>query len=320
MTTREKIISMLENNKGSYISGEDIGKKLNISRSAVSKTIKELKNNGYIIDSINKKGHCIPCKSNTLSLIEITKNLKYDNDIIIKDSVLSTNLDGKNHLLNNPKHGTVIIANEQTAGRGRKGRSFFSPKNTGIYMSIILNPESLLLESSLKITIATAVAISNAIDELCNKNTQIKWVNDIFLNNKKICGVLTEAITDFETESIENIVVGIGINFNTLNFPEDLSHTAGSIFSEDITPINRNQLISKIINNLMKITENLDDSEIIETYKNKSFLIGKDIIYYEKNSALQGTVIDIDHNGHLIIQDSNKIRKILKSGEVNLKW
>lgn len=320
MTTREKIISMLENNKGSYISGEDIGKKLNISRSAVSKAIKELKNNGYIIDSINKKGHCIPCKSNTLSLIEITKNLKYDNDIIIKDSVLSTNLDGKNRLLNNPKHGTVIIANEQTAGRGRKGRSFFSPKNTGIYMSIILNPESLLLESSLKITIATAVAISNAIDELCNKNTQIKWVNDIFLNNKKICGVLTEAITDFETGSIENIVVGIGINFNTLNFPEDLSHTAGSIFSEDITPINRNQLISKIINNLMKITENLDDSEIIETYKNKSFLIGKDIIYYEKNSALQGTVIDTDHNGHLIIQDSNKIRKILKSGEVNLKW
>lgn len=320
MTTREKIISMLENNKGSYISGEDIGKKLNISRSAVSKAIKELKNNGYIIDSINKKGHCIPCKSNTLSLIEITKNLKYDNDIIIKDSVLSTNLDGKNHLLNNSKHGTVIIANEQTAGRGRKGRSFFSPKNTGIYMSIILNPESLLLESSLKITIATAVAISNAIDELCNKNTQIKWVNDIFLNNKKICGVLTEAITDFETGSIENIVVGIGINFNTLNFPEDLSHIAGSIFSEDITPINRNQLISKIINNLMKIIENLDDSEIIKIYKNKSFLIEKDIIYYKKNSALQGTVIDIDHNGHLIIQDSNKIRKILKSGEVNLKW
>ena len=255
-----------------------------------------------------------------LSLIEIKKNLKYNNDIIIKDSVFSTNLEGKNYLINNPKHGTLIIANEQTNGRGRKGRSFFSPKNTGIYMSIILKPESLLLENSFKITIATAVAVSNEIDETCNKDTQIKWVNDIFLNNKKICGILTEAITDFESGSIENIVLGIGVNFNTLNFPEDLSYTAGSIFLEDITPINRNQLISKIINNLMEIIENLDDSEIIKIYRNKSFLIGRDIIYYEKNSPIQCIVIDIDDDGHLVVQDSNKIIKILKSGEVNFKW
>lgn len=320
MTTKEKIISMLEENKGSYLSGEDIGIQLNISRAAVSKAIKELKNNGYTIDSVNRKGHCIPHKSNTLSLIEIKKNLKYNNDIILKDSVFSTNSEGKNYLVNNPEHGTVIIANEQTNGRGRKGRSFFSPKNTGIYMSIILKPKTLLLENSFKITIATAVAISNAIDEICNKDTQIKWVNDIFLNNKKICGILTEAITDFESGSIENIVLGIGVNFNTLNFPEDLSHTAGSIFLEDITPINRNQLISKIINNLMDIIENLDDSEIIKIYRNKSFLIGRDIIYYEKNSPIQGIVVDIDDNGHLIVQDSNKIIKILKSGEVNFKW
>lgn len=320
MTTKEKIISILEEHKGSYLSGEDIGKKLNISRAAVSKAIKELKNNGYTIDSINRKGHCIPHKSNTLSHIEIKKNLKFDNDIIIKDSVLSTNLDGKNYLLNNPKHGTVIVANEQNDGKGRKGRKFFSPKNTGIYMSIILKPHILLLENSLKITIATAVAISKAIDALCNKNTQIKWVNDIFLNNKKICGILTEAITDFETGSIENIVIGIGINFNTLDFPEELSHIAGSIFSQRVTPVNRNQLIAHIVNNLMDIIEDLENPEIIKIYREKSFLIGKDISFYERDSVVESTVLDIDSNGYLIVQDSNMIIRKLKSGEVSIKW
>lgn len=320
MTTKDKIISILEENKGSYISGEEIGKKLKISRAAVSKAIKELKSNDYTIKSINKKGHCIPLNSNALSLIEITKNLKYNNNIIIKDSIYSTNLEGRNYLINNPKHGTVIIANEQTNGKGRKGRSFFSPKNTGIYMSIILKPETLLLENSLKITIAAAVAISNAIDKLCNKKTQIKWVNDIFFNNKKICGILTEAITDFESGSIENIILGIGINFNTLNFPKDISNIAGSIFLEELTPINRNQLISKIINNIMDVIENLDNPEIIQSYRNKSFLIGRDIVYYEKNNAIKSVVIDIDDNGYLVVQDLNKIIKVLKTGEVNFQW
>lgn len=320
MTTKEAIISILEENKGLYISGEDIGKNLNISRSAVSKVIKDLKENGYLIESINKKGHCIPYKSNTISKIEIKKNLINNHEIIIKDSVKSTNLEAKSHLLDECKHGSIIIANEQTNGRGRKGRVFYSPKDTGIYMSLILKPDLLLIHNPLKLTIATAVAVCNSIDTLCDVDTKIKWVNDIFLNNKKICGILTEANTDFETGSIEDIIIGIGLNFNTLNFPEDFSDIAGSIFSEKTTPINRNQLIAEIINNIMKLLKDLENPNILKFYKEKSFLLGKNISFYEKDKKIECTVLDINSEGNLVIKTKNGLKKILHSGEVNFNW
>ncbi|MGL5175952.1 MAG: biotin--[acetyl-CoA-carboxylase] ligase [Cetobacterium sp.] len=320
MSTKELIISILEENKGQYLSGEAIGKKLHISRAAVSKAIKELKNNGYTILSVNKKGHCIPTKSNTLSAIEIKKNLKYDNEIIIKNSIDSTNTDGKRFLIENPTHGTTIIANEQTNGRGRKGRYFFSPKDTGIYMSILLKPELLALENPLKITIATAVAITKSIDELCQKNTLIKWVNDIYIEDKKIAGILTEATTDFESGSIENIIIGIGINFNTTTFPEELSTIAGSIFSEEEYFVNRNELIAQILNEIMDITNDLNNENIIKKYREKSFLIGRDIVFFEKEIENSGKVIDIDDNGYLIVDTISGSKKTLYAGEVSIKW
>ncbi|MGL5204064.1 MAG: biotin--[acetyl-CoA-carboxylase] ligase [Cetobacterium sp.] len=320
MSTKELIISILEENKGQYLSGEDIGKKLNISRAAVSKAIKELKNNGYTILSVNKRGHCIPSESNTLSAIEIKKNLKYNNQIIIKNSIDSTNTDGKRLLIENPSHGTTIISNEQTNGRGRKGRYFFSPKDTGIYMSILLKPELLSLENPLKITIATAVALTKSIDELCKKNTFIKWVNDIYIDNKKIAGILTEATTDFESGSIQNIIIGIGINFNTSIFPEELSSIAGAIFSEKDSVVNRNELIARIINEIMDTINDLNNENIIKKYREKSFLIGRDIVFYEKNIESSGRVSDIDDNGYLLVQTDSGSKKTLYAGEVNIKW
>lgn len=319
MTTKESIVSILENSKGEYISGEMIGEMLNVSRAAVSKAIKDLKMNGYAISSINKKGHCIPKNSNTLSLLEIQKNLKYSNDVIIKTSVDSTNIEAKKLLFQNPSHGTVIVSNEQTAGRGRKGRYFYSPKDSGIYMSIILNPDFLSLEDSLKLTIMSAVSISDSIDKLCQKKTLIKWVNDIFLKDKKIGGILTEAITDFEDGSIQNIIIGIGINFNTMDFPEELSSIAGSIFENEIPSINRNELVSSVINNIMDNMKILDSKNILQKYREKSMLIGKEIIFYEKNVESFGKVLGIHDNGGLIVLDSNKIEKILNVGEVNIK-
>jgi len=319
MSTKELIISILEENKGIFLSGESIGKKLSISRAAVSKSIKELRNSGYTIVSINKKGHCIPAKSNTLSAIEIKKNLNYSNNIIIKSSVDSTNIEAKRLLIENPPHGTVIVANEQTNGQGRKGRHFYSPKDSGIYMSILLKPEHLILDNPLKLTIATAIAITKSIDRLCEKNTLIKWVNDIYLDNKKIAGILTEATTDFESGSIQNIIIGIGINFNTFIFPEELSNIAGSIFKNEDSKINRNELIACILNEIMNIIENLDDCEIIEKYKEKSFLIGKNIIFNEKNIEIEGKVLGIDNEGHLLIETTSGFAKTLYAGEVSIK-
>lgn len=320
MSTKELIISILENNKGQYLSGEIIGKNLNISRAAVSKAIKELKSSGYNILSVNKKGHCIPLQSNILSSIEIKKNLKYCNEIIIKNSLDSTNNYGKSLLIENPSHGTTIIANEQTNGRGRKGRYFFSPKDTGIYMSIILKPELISLDSPLKVTIATAVALTKSIDELCNKNTLIKWVNDIYIDGKKIAGILTEATTDFESGTIQNIIIGIGINFNTSIFPEELLPIARSIFSKEDYSVNRNELIARIINEIMDIIRDLNNENIIKKYREKSFLIGRDIVFYEKENEIFARVLDINENGYLLVETTSGSKKTLSAGEVNIKW
>ncbi|MGL4651904.1 biotin--[acetyl-CoA-carboxylase] ligase [Cetobacterium sp.] len=320
MSTKELIISILENNKGQYLSGEIIGKNLNISRAAVSKAIKELKSSGYSILSVNKKGHCIPLQSNTLSSIEIKKNLKYCNEIIIKNSLDSTNNYGKSLLIENPSHGTTIIANEQTNGRGRKGRYFFSPKDTGIYMSIILKPELISLDNPLKVTIATAVALTKSIDELCNKNTLIKWVNDIYIDGKKIAGILTEATTDFESGTIQNIIIGIGINFNTSIFPEELLPIARSIFSKEDYSVNRNELIARIINEIMDIIGDLNNENIIKKYREKSFLIGRDIVFYEKENEVFAKVLDINEDGYLLVETTSGSKKTLSAGEVNIKW
>ncbi|MGL4998389.1 MAG: biotin--[acetyl-CoA-carboxylase] ligase [Fusobacteriaceae bacterium] len=256
MSTKEMIVSILETKKGEYISGETIGKALNISRAAVSKVIKDLKTNGYTIYSLNKKGHCIPKNSNTLSLIEIQKNLKYSNKIKIKNIVDSTNIEAKRLLLENPSHGTVIISNEQTAGRAHAGRHFFSPKDSGIYMSIILNPDFFLsIEDSSKLITMTATSITETIEDMCKKKTTVKELNDIFLEDKKIGGVLTEIVSELESKCVQNIIIGVGINFNSINFPEHLSKKVGSIFTNEEPNINRNELISNIINSIMN---NLD--------------------------------------------------------------
>jgi Biotin/lipoate A/B protein ligase family. len=169
--------------------------------------------------------------------------------------------------------GTVIIASEQTQGRGRMGRTFFSPPSTGLYMSVILRPQ-LSLEDSLLITTGTAVAVAKAIETLTQKGVQIKWVNDLFMDGKKVCGILTEASLNVENGGLDYAVVGIGINVCTKDFPNDLKDLAGSIFDKKpqkgpVTSL----LAAYVLNNLADIIENIADRTYLEEYKNAlSFL------------------------------------------------
>ncbi|MGL4970226.1 MAG: biotin--[acetyl-CoA-carboxylase] ligase, partial [Cetobacterium sp.] len=192
--------------------------------------------------------------------------------------------------------------------------------DTGIYMSIILKPELISLENPLKVTIATAVALTKSIDELCKKNTLIKWVNDIYIDGKKIAGILTEATTDFESGTIQNIIIGIGINFNTSIFPEELLPIARSIFSKEDYSVNRNELIAHIINEIMDIIGDLNNENIIKKYREKSFLIGRDIVFYEKENEIFAKVLDINKDGYLLVETNSGSKKTLSAGEVNIKW
>jgi len=319
MRLKNKIIEILEKNRDCSISGQELADKLSVSRTAVWKTIQSLEKDGYIIDASTNKGYKLNENSDIISYegIKIFLSEKYKKFTVQIYKILdSTNTYAKKIIIDGAKHGTIIIANEQKAGRGRFGRTFFSPADTGIYLSIILKPQKKISDTSL-ITIAAAVAVCDTIKKTTCSEPKIKWVNDIFLNGKKICGILTEAVSDFESGIVESAVTGIGINIKTAEerFPEDLRRTASSLFPENIS---RNQIIAELINNFFELYENLSDKNLIERYKEYSLVLGKEITYFKDDKTQTGTAVDINENGNLIIKDKNKKTSVLESGEVTL--
>lgn len=232
-------------------------------------------------------------------------------DIIVLESINSTNTYAKELAQNGAKHNTVVIANHQTSGRGRLGKEFFSPSDTGLYMSIILRSVGCALDPT-ALTIAAGVAVCRAIENLCNKQPQIKWVNDIFLGGRKICGILAEAGTNSGT--LDYIVVGIGINVSTKNFPSELSTIAGSL--GDST--NRSVLAGKVITEFNHLQPLGGTTELINQYKNRSLVLGKKIDFTKNGETYTGIATDINNEGNLIVTLENDETITLKSGEISL--
>ncbi|MEI0685234.1 biotin--[acetyl-CoA-carboxylase] ligase [Brachyspira pilosicoli] len=322
---KENIISILESNKGLFISGEKIANDLKVSRTAIWKAIKSLKNDGYNIHSVSNKGYALSKETDILSSKVIKNNmLKYADkfNFIIHKTVASTNIIARELAINGAESGTVVIAEEQTSGYGRNGKSFFSPYGTGIYMSIILNlkKEKKIFNSSF-ITTAAAMAVSKSIEEISNENTQIKWVNDIFINGKKVCGILTEGAFSFEDGKLDYAVIGIGVNVNfpKNGFPKELNNIAASINSKNNANSNtksdiRNILVAKILENLYDYYFN--DVNFYEEYKKRSFLIGKKVSININNKEHIVKVLDIDKTFALVAEfQDGKIDKIV-SGSI----
>ena len=201
---------------------------------------------------------------------------------------------------------SLIIANEQTAGRGRRGNSFFSPKDTGLYMTLVFkencNPELL--------TPAAAIAVCNALEKF-GINPKIKWVNDVFLNNKKVCGILTER---FIHSGCAYIALGIGINISTCNFPEGLD-IAGSIN----TDCDKSELADDICKNILEYVETPDNENIIRKYRRLLFILGRKVSYVKNNTEYSGTAIDINDQCNLIIRHADGSEAVLSSGEISIK-
>lgn len=333
MSTRGNVLKALEENIGLTISGEELASRLNLSRAAIWKAIRELRREGYSIDAITNKGYCLAQDSDLLSVEGILPHIKNKllmDRIHVFKSLESTNLTAKKIALDGALPGTVVISEEQTKGRGRMGRSFYSPPAGGIYMSFILEPRFDVTKSVL-ITTAASVAVCKAIETVTGISCQIKWVNDIYMGTKKICGILTEAVTDFESGHIDYIILGIGINYSTSEaaFPKELSGIAGSLFEDSSdNGITRNRLIAEVINQVLEINEKLETREFIEDYKSRSFVLGKDIriiptagLDKERNLAdgIPATAVDIDGNGGLVVRYQDGSVGTLNSGEISIR-
>lgn len=246
---------------------------------------------------------------NNLNIQEIQKNLKYKHNIEIFDSIDSTNKYLKSKI-NEKNYGTIVISNEQTNGYGKNDRQFISNKDTGIYMSILINPNC-LIEESLKITILTSVAILSAIKFVCNLDVKLKWVNDIILNDLKVGGILCESQINLNNNIIDNMIVGIGINVKEFDFPPSLKNIATSIENNTNIKISRNELISEIINFFDLYF--IDNKNYLNLYKENSYVLGKDITVIQNDRQFFAKAIDIEDNGALIVQEQEKIIKLISS-------
>lgn len=320
MELKNAVLTALEELKGESVSGGRLAKKLGVSRSAVWKAVKSLQDEGYKINAVTNKGYCLNSDSDIISKESILPHLKGDAagmDITVFKTIDSTNNYAKTLAGQGAKQGTVIISEEQTAGKGRLGRSFYSPASSGIYMSIILRPK-LSLENSLLITTSVAVAVARAIDKIAEVKTKIKWVNDIYLADKKLCGILSEASLDMETHSLEYAVVGIGINISTESFPQELENIATSVSSGG-KRVSRSELIGEILNNISKIYDSIDSRDFLEEYKNRSMLLGTDIFIIKGEKITEGKAVDINEKAMLIVEYPDKSREALSSGEVSVR-
>lgn len=214
----------------------------------------------------------------------------------------------------------VIIAESQTAGRGRLGRKFYSPAQTGIYLSIIYVPDEKITNPA-KITAFSAVALKRVIERLYKVNPKIKWINDLYLNGKKIAGILTEGFVNYTSGTIDAAIIGIGVNIqNNAEIPQDLAAIVGSICSND-NSITNARFIFEIVNEFFKImSENSDD--VISEYKESSFILGTKITVHPVIESTDGiydaTAIDIDNEAKLIVKLADGSTKALNSGEVSL--
>ena len=286
MSIRSELIRELEQNRTKPVSGQKLAQRLHVSRNAVCKMIHTLNEEGFEIASFPRKGYQLAETSNKLSAEAISVYLKKK---------------------------LPVYTFEQRAGRGRFGRPFYSPSRTGIYMSLLLRMPQQLSDASI-ITIYAAVAVQRALKQLYQTDTQIKWVNDIFYQGKKLCGILCEAISDFESGRLEAIIVGIGLNTSTMTFPEELKDIAVSLSTH---PVNRNKLIACIVNELLALQKE-EHSSVLAQYRDASMVLHQQITWMQNGKQLSGYVKDINNAGNLIVE-SEDTTHILSSGEVSIK-
>ncbi|MDE7070879.1 MAG: biotin--[acetyl-CoA-carboxylase] ligase [Clostridia bacterium] len=320
MALKQRILQLLENSRGQALSGQQIADQLSVSRASVWKGVKALQLEGYKIVATTNKGYVLLSSNDILSEQSLRACLdpKYaDIEVVALKTSPSTNAEAMTRLMSGQlRHGALIVADEQTNGRGRMGKTFFSPKK-GIYMSVSLCKSIENMQDVMVITPATAVAVRRSIAKLTGIDAKIKWVNDLYIGKKKVCGILTQADIDFESGKAGTFIVGIGINFVEQDFPDDIKDKACALFTGEPT-ITRSQLIAEIYDNLISLTSDLTDRTFMQEYKEHSMVIGKEISYVINCEDKRGKVIDIDNDGGLVIQEGDTIRK-LTCGEISIR-
>ncbi|MCF6095953.1 biotin--[acetyl-CoA-carboxylase] ligase [Thermovorax subterraneus] len=317
-----ELLLLLLSKKGSYVSGEEISEKFGVSRTAIWKQVNHLRKLGYEIDSVPRVGYCLKKSPDLLLPEEIIQNSCLEflaRKIYYYPSIGSTNDEAKKLAQNGAPHGTLVIAEEQTGGKGRLGRRWVSPPREGIWLSIILRPSMEPYEAP-RITITCAVAAAKAIRKVTGIDCRIKWPNDLLVEGKKVAGILTEMSADMD--SINFVVVGIGINVNNADFPDEIKETATSLKLAYGKNVDRLKILTEFLlqfEELYRVLEERNFEKILEEWRKLSCNLGRRVRIIGKNFELEGIALDVDSDGALLIKtDGGKVERVL-SADVSLR-
>ena len=303
-----------------YISGEQLSDKFNITRAAIWKNISKLKNKWYIIESVSGKGYKLIKCPDILNEDEITENIStkfIGHTVYFYDEIDSTNKEAKRMAVSGAPDGSIFTAEIQNQGRGRLGRKWLSPKYVGLWFSILLYPD-LTPDRIIPITLVAGISVCKALISL-GFDAKIKWPNDIVINGKKICGILTEMTA--EAEHISSIVVGIGINVNTKSFNDDIKDKATSLYIESGKSFLRKEILCSVLEIFEKYYIDYLDSglnKIIDDYNNLCINIGKEVVACSTKEEIKGKAVKVKENGALCIATDNGIKEV-NFGEVSIR-
>lgn len=326
-----KVLEVLMSNIGEYISGEALSEKLGVSRTMIWKHINDLKREGYVLNSSSKKGYMLMSIPDAINTCEIMHGLEsglFGKSVYCFEEIDSTNNYAKKIAYEGCDDGTVVVADRQLSGRGRLGRSWDSPSGKGIFMSLVMHPK-IPPEDMQLVTLGASVAVVKAIKEVTGISAGIKWPNDVVIDGRKVCGILTEMAS--EQERISFLVVGIGINVNheDEDFHDELKDKAISLRQHALKNnmlgegiLRRSSIIKSVLRNLESVYEHLNagnKSIIIDEWKNLSVTLGKDIRIEIKGTLHEGTARDITNDGRLIVDCRDNVTRELLSGEISVR-
>lgn len=319
MNLQEKIYKKLDGLRGKSISGEELAAEFGVSRAAVWKAIKSLQKEGFEIQAATNRGYSLLPQNDLLTASGIEKFLKTPFFLQVLEKTGSTNDEAKRLAQSGAPEWTAVIAEEQSEGRGRFSRSFYSPRGAGLYMSVVLRPKFSAADT-LFITTSAAVAVCEAIERVSGEKCSVKWVNDVYMRGKKVCGILTEASFNVESGGLDYAVVGIGINVKECAFPPELESVATSVFRRgEYLPETRAKLAAALLESFRRYYDAIPERSFYAEYKRRSFILGKRVSVSSGSVTGEGVAAGLDENCFLEVRFDNGEVKKLSSGEVSVR-
>ncbi|WP_100331397.1 biotin--[acetyl-CoA-carboxylase] ligase [Bacillus xiapuensis] len=320
-SVKQKLLEAFSQADGDFVSGQVLAEIVGCSRTAVWKHIETLRNEGFQLEAVRKKGYRILTKPDKVTENEVLIGLQTNwlgKEIVYKETIDSTQKEALRLAQEDFKEGTVVIAEEQTAGRGRMTRVWHSPKHTGIWMSVILKPP-LPPYKAPQFTLITAVAVVEAIMEVTGLTPEIKWPNDILINGKKVTGILTELQAD--ADQIHSLIIGIGINVNQKHFPEELEEVATSLALETGETVSRSRLIQEILKNMeacYDIYMEQGFADIKKLWEKYAISVGKQITATTISATIKGKALGITEEGVLKLLDEEGTIHDIYSADIEI--